>query len=469
MILLRLIATNFSWLLLHMKEKNFIVNGALLLGIGTLIAKILGAVYRIILTNQIGALGLGLYQMVFPVYTLLLDFSGAGLPSALSRLISGFEQDKDNKAKRLLKNSIKLFSIFGLFASLFMALFSFKIAKFQGNTNASLAYLFLSPAIFFVAIISCFRGYFQGYMNMVPTSVSQIIEQIIKLFAGFLLIRFFLPNIPLCVGGATLAITFSELITLIYLIILYRNKNKKLRFEGADSRDSFVLDSKKIISNTLPITLVGIMIPLSQVVDSFLTINIISKYSSNATTLYGLLSGACMSVINLPVSLCYGIATVAIPAISSVKDEKLKQNRSKKVITITVLIALPCSLLLTLFSPLVIKILFNRLSLSEKVVAIKLLKLTSPCVIFLSVLQASNAILIGKGKLYTPVITLLIGIIVKTVLNLILLNVQKINIYGGAISIIACYFTTCLINLILIFAKRVRNESIRVKGGQYAN
>lgn len=453
-----------------MKEKNFILNGALWLGIGTLFAKILGAVYRIILTNQIGAFGLGLYQMVFPVYALLLDFSGAGLPSALSRLISGFEEeDKDKKAKRLLKNSIKLFSIIGLIISLFTAIFSFQIAKLQGNTSAGTAYLFLSPAIFFVAIISCFRGYFQGYMNMRPTSVSQISEQVVKLFAGFLLVRLFLPNIALSVGGATLAITISELVALVYLMLLYKKKNKGVQFKDNENKRSFILDSKKIIANTLPITLVGIMLPFSQVVDSFLTINIISKYSLNATTLYGLLSGVCMSVINLPVSLCYGIASVAIPALSSAKNENLKQSRSKKVIALTSLIALPSSMFLALFAPVVVKILFNGLPLGEKVIAIKLLRLTSPCVLFLSLLQASNAILIGKGKLYTPVITLFIGIAVKTILNLILLNVQKINIYGGAISIIACYFTTCLINLILIFVKRVNNESIRVKGRQYAS
>lgn len=440
-----------------MKVKNGIINGAVILGIGAFIAKFLGALYRIPLTNRLGGYGLGLYQMVFPVYTLLLDFSGAGVPNALSRLIA--KEKNHLTSKRLLKNSIKLFTIFGLIASIFMAIFSSPLASFQGNEEARTAYLYLSPAVLLVSIISCFRGYFQGNMNMRPTAISQILEQVFKLLFGVALINVFYPNVPLCVAGATLAITFSEIVALIYLMISYKAYNRKKTVFLVQENKNFISDAKLIIKTTIPITLVGIMIPFSQVVDSFLTINILSQYLSNATVLFGLFTGVVMTVINLPVSVCYGLSTVAVPTVSSCENKSEIDNNSKKIISLTFLITLPCTLFLLLFAPFTINFLFNGLPLSEKQVAISLLRLCSPVVILLSIMQASNAVLIGKGKLYTPVITLLFGVLVKIMLNVLLLSNRELNIYGGAIAIIACYFSVCLVNLILIFRKGVKNES----------
>ncbi len=448
--------TNISWSLLHMKLKNGIINGAVILGIGAFIAKFLGALYRIPLTNRLGGYGLGLYQMVFPVYTLLLDFSGAGVPNALSRIIS--KEKSELVAKRMLKNSVKLFAIFGLIATLFMAVFCSTLARFQGNVEARTAYLCLAPAIFFVSIISCFRGYFQGNMNMRPTAISQILEQVFKLLLGVFFINLFYPNVPLCVSGATLAITFSEIIALLYLVVSYKFYNKKNKLE-VQTAGNFISDAKVIIKTTIPITLVGIIIPFSQVVDSFLTINILSRYLKNATVLFGLLSGVVMTVINLPVSVCYGLSTVAVPTVSSCESQLEIDKNSKKILSLTFLITLPCVLFLLLFSPFTINLLFSGLPIGEKQIAVNLLRLCSPIVILLSVVQASNAVLIGKGKLYTPVLTLTFGVIVKVILNLVLLNKRELNIYGGAIAIIACYFSVCLINLILIFRKRVKNES----------
>ena len=436
-----------------MKQKNKLISGALYLGLGTFIAKLLGAFYRVPLTNMIGGLGLGLYQMVFPVYSLLLDFSGAGLPSALSRLISSKSNQRDT-GKRLFINSVKIFSCLGIICSLIMAIFCRKLASLQGNEDAYLGYLFLSPAIIFVSLISCFRGYFQGNMDMKPTAISQVVEQVFKLILGIFLVKMFLPNLPLSVGGATLAITISEIVALLILISIYKRK----KIDKVCLTNTLATDAKLIIKTVFPITLVGIMIPLSQVIDSFLTINILSKYTSEATALYGLLSGVVITIINLPIAVCHGISTVAIPSVSSSADDRERDVRIKKVIILTLIIALPCSIFLLAFAPFTINILFRNLQTAQKQIAIKLLSMASPCVVLLSLLQTSNAILIGKGKLYLPVLSLIIGIIVKTILNITLLKIPQLNIYGGVIAIIACYFVTCLINLILIFTKKVKNE-----------
>lgn len=441
-----------------MKEKNTIIKGATYLGVSTFIAKLLGAIYRVPLTNLLGSYGLGIYQMVFPLYSLLLDFSGAGVPSALSRLISK-STDKYAKANQYLNVSLRLFFVFGLIATGVMACFSGVIARLQGDSNARLAYLYLSPAIILVSFISCFRGYFQGFMDMKPTAFSQIIEQLVKLILGVILVSLFMPNIEMAVAGATLAITISEVVALGYLFLKYKSNKFKLGLTFSYQKQDFFKDSKTIIKTTIPITLVGIMIPFSQVIDSFLTINILGKYLDNATSLYGLLSGVVMTVINLPVSICYGLAVVAIPSLSSSKTQAETNKKGIKIILLTIAFSLPALIFLLIFAPFSINLLYSRLNQSEKIIAIALLRLTSPCVVLLSLVQATNAILIGRGKLYAPVLTLFVGVIIKTILNLLLLSNVNMNIYGGAIAIIACYFFVCLVNLILLRAKGTRNEN----------
>ena len=158
---------------------------------------------------------------------------------------------------------------------------------------------------------------------------------------------------------------------------------------------------------------------------------------------------------------------VAIPSVSACKTQNEIDARTKKVIWLTVILALPCTIFLCLFAPFTINLLFNNLPSAQKGTAINLLTICSPCVLLLSLVQSTNAILIGSGKLYTPVKTLGIGIIIKTILNLILLANKKLNIYGSAVALIACYFSVCLINLISVMKKGRQNEVKATTSGQY--
>lgn len=453
-----------------MNENNkTLVRGATTLGVGAVIAKLLGAFYRVPLTNLIGGFGLGLYQTVFPVYALLLDFSGAGVPSALSKLISSGNENREQSALKHLKTSIKLMALFGAIGSFLMLVFARPISRLQGNSEAFFAYLYLAPSVFLVSLICCFRGYFQGLINMKPTAVSQVVEQVIKLVLGLFFAYLMLPDIPKAVAGATFAITISELVALIGLYLTYRKQKRRLCLYPPLTKSESRCLSKRIILTTIPITLVGIMIPLSHVIDSFLTVNILSEYRQDATTLYGLMSGVVCTVINLPVSVCYGISTVAIPTVSGSENETEKRNASIKTIILTLMVSIPCALLLAVFSPFVIRILFNGLNGGERTTAIKLLAISSPNVVLLSLIQTENAILIGKGKPYFPLLSLSIGILVKTILSLTLMKLPEINVFGSAVALIACYFFTCLVNLIMIFKFKVKNESKRTFNRQYAS
>ncbi len=441
-----------------MEKNSKILKGSIFLAVGAFLAKLIGAVYRIPLTNLLGGEGLGLYQMVFPIYCVLLDFSGAGAPSAISKLISA--KLDSGYGENLIKGSVRLFAIIGVIGVFVMAGLSLPLSIAQGNRKSFLGYIFLSPAVFFVAIISCYRGYFQGKMNMMPTAISQVIEQVVKLGTGLLIVYMFRYDLIKAVAGATFAVTLSEIVALTYLFITYKIYEQKHGLSYPFDKTLFKSQRKALVKYTVVVTLIGIAIPLSQVFDSFLFVNILSGYRGDATALYGLYSGAATTVINLPVAICYGVATVAIPAVSGAKSKSDKQKNSKKTLLLTLALSFPCAIFCYMFSPFIVKVLFGRLSANERVTTINLIRYLSINIVLLSFIQTSNAVLIGSGKAIKPLIGMGIGIAVKVILNILLLSNPNLNVYGGVIAVIACYFVACLINFIMILRE---NKRIRVK------
>lgn len=445
-----------------MSQTKTVFKSAFILSIGVFVSKFLGLIYRIPLTSVLGSYGIGLYQMVFPIYTLLLDFSGSGAPNAISKIIA--EKQGDNKfySKKVLRISIKVLSKLGILFTLFLIIFSKLIAIMQGNSQAFLPYVLLSPSVFLVCILSCFRGYFQGRLNMKPTSISQILEQVFKLVFGLSLAYLFRNNTVLAVSMATFAITISEAFSLLIVFIIYKKKSNNKEYNENITIESDNEIKKKFISHLIPISIIGLMLPLSHVIDSFTVINLLSRYSQNATSLYGISSGIVHTIISLPVSICYTLSTVSIPIVSKLKDDQSKNKYSKRIIFYTIAIALPLALLTSVFSKQIISILFRNLALAEKVIAISLLRISSINVLLLSLLQTLNALLIAKGKLFSPSISMGIGIIIKTIITIMLVSNPLFNIYGSVIGIISCYFVCILINLIMIFGLRLRNGNKKI-------
>lgn len=444
------------------QKKNLLL-GAGILGIGAFFVKLIGAIYRIPLTNILKSSGIGLYQMVFPVYALLLDFSGAGVPSALSKLIAEKSEDKKIFAKKYLSLSIKFFGVVGLIFSVLILVFSKKLSILQGNEDASIAYIFLSPSIFIVCLISCYRGVFQGLNNMKPTAVSQIIEQVVKVLFGLTLAYLLKGNIPVAVGGATLAITISEVCALFFLILCFKKtiiKPDKNILLNSSLEKSVSL--KKLLKAVIPITIVGIITPFSQVVDSFLIINLL-KTLKNSTSIYGIYSGVALTVINLPVSICYGLAVASVPSVSASKTESEKREKTKYLIKTTFILSVIASISVFILAKPLVKILFSSLSETDKALSVKLIRTLSVVIIFLSVVQTQNSIFIAKGQYYLPLITMTISVIIKIILEIILLKNERINIFGGAIALIACYFITYLLNFILIRKCGEENASKKPK------
>ena len=438
-----------------MKEKKIYL-GALVIAIGGFLTKIAGAIYRVPLTALLGADGLGVYQMAFPVYTLLLDLSSAGVPSALARIIAKKEFQKEE----YLKKSLYLFGVIGVVATIFMFLLSKPLAYFQGDENSYYIYKIISPAVIFVSLSACFKGYFQGQMKMYPTSISQVFEQVVKIAVG-LTIAFNADTLTGKVMGAGFAIVVSEFLALVLLMFIYIvTKRKSMvafkRFDGVcvgtvspklTKKERFD-DYKRLILAVLPITLLTMIFPLSHIIDSSLIINSLKRYTTSAVKEYGLYSGAVMSIVNLPVTVCYGLAVVAVPVIAKNSTEK---RNAKLLIFSTLLLSFLGGVCVYIFSPLAVKILFPTLTIKEKSLTYNLIRALSPSIILMAILQTTNSVLIAKSKTKIPILSCLIGSVVKIVIAGLLLKIPTVNIFAMPIAVFFCYLLACFINLLYIF------------------
>ena len=430
---------------------NKLLSGALILSLGGLLTKALGAFYRIPLTNLLGAEGIGIYQAVFPLYSLLLTASSTGVPNGIAKMISGGDV---SDGYSVLKSALTVFLPLGLIGSLVLLLLCKPISNLQGNGSAYIAYALISPSVILVSVISCFRGFFQGNLNMKPTAISQIIEQLVKLIFGLSLCSLIDGKVELKAGLATLSVTISEFIACAYFFILF--KIKRYCFKGFKGVKTNCL---LVIKTVFPIMLSTIVIPVARTVESFFVLNLINRYSENATSLYGLYSGAVESIVSVPVAVCYAIAVTAVPIISKLdKQGKSCKNKIIQALFYT-LITATCFALAFIFLPSVaVKILYPSLNEEFTKITVNLLKLSSISVVFLPLMQTSASVLIAKGKFYAPVITSSVGVTVKLITSYFLLKTPKINIFGAVISDILCYFVATFLNLIytinILFIKR---------------
>ena len=436
------------------KQQNGFVKGAFVLSLGGMAAKILGAVYRIPLTNLLGSYGIGIYQLVFPMYTLLLTISSAGIPVAISKLVAeNLSLGQRENAVKVFRTALLFLTLFGCLGSLMLFVAAGPLARLQGNPAAADGYRLLSPSILLVCVISAFRGYFQGKMNMAPTAVSQVLEQAVKMGLGIGLVRYALPDVFRGVAYAVAAVTVSELTAATYLGVRYFLQRERLRVPlrqsicGKTFRTVFFL--------SVPVTLSGLILPFTQLIDSVLVLRLIPL--KNATSLYGLWTGPVHSLLNFPVVLTLGIATAVLPSVSRLKaagNEAAERERSQTAFRLTVVAALPCAVGLFLLAKPIVKFLYGGLSEADWNVSAVLLQISAGSVLCLSVMQTATAILQGTGALYPPVRCLAIGTVLKILLNFLLIPLPQLHIYGAAIASVACYFVAGLLDFLYIIRKQ---------------
>ena len=424
------------------KSSESFVGGALILSLGGLFAKILGALYRIPLTNIIGSYGMGLYQLVFPPYILFLTIAQAGVPVALSKMIAENNQlGNPTQGRKVFVYALGLLSIVGVAMALLMAALSKVIANAQGNADTAAAFVVVAPALLFVPVTNVLKGYFQGNMNMVPSGATSVMEQIVKLTVGLSLAVKFMPDVNKAVMGAVWAITVSEFSSLLIMSIVYLVHLKKAKLTAVKLRKEDVVPiSRSVFSLAVPVALGGFVMQLSQVIDSVMVVNLLTV--ANGTEMYGLWTGPVNSMLGLPIALSGGVAVSALPDITKayVSDDKQRLSSAyNTAMKLTLVIAVPCAFGMIALSSPILRLLYGSLPQEEIGIAALLLSLSGLSIVFMAVLATCVSVCQAVGKPYASVVIVSLAIVVKAATNLLLLPNPKVNIYGAAISETMCY------------------------------
>ena len=449
------------------EKKRSFLKGAALIATGGLLAKIIGALYRIPLTNLIGGHGIGLYQLVYPVYCLLLTVSATGIPSSIAKLTAE-KIGRGESDKPLFKTALRLFLWIGLIGSLLMVLLAPLLASLQGSREVMGGYFTLAPSVLLVSAISVLRGWFQGRNDMFPTAISEVIEQAVKVAFGLLFAYIFRDNIPKAVVFLLLSVSISELVALIVMIMLYKlSPARKER-----GKEGGRVAVKSILHTSIPVTFSALLIPFSTLIDSILAVRLLGGYAPDPVALYGLFSGGAVTVINLPVSICYGIAAASIPAVATAKAQAEEQGEKvgkrtsvrKKVLFslgITLLVSIPAAFGLYYFAEPVSKMIFRSLKGEELQTLVALIKTFAISAFTLSCTQTLSACLTAQGKPQYAAISMAIAMMVKTAVYAVLLQNQEISIFGLAYATNIGYLVAFLLNFVynLKVSKRTRSKA----------
>ncbi len=440
-------------------KKQTFLHGAALLALATAVVKLIGAFYKIPLKMIIGDQGYGYFVTAYDVYSVLLLISTAGLPVAMSRMISQASAlGNANQVRRVYKTARLIFLGLGVVSSLFMVLGSSWLAnEVLMQPNAATAIACLGPCALFMGIVSTYRGFFQGHGNMRPTSSSQVLEAACKLVVGLGLALFIMRrynSIPLAAGGAILGVTVSCAVSAVFLFGKFRPAYRELG-DSDTAPLSFGATAKALLAIAVPITIgsagLQFLVVLEQklYMGQLLSANGLSQDA--ADTMKGIYSMS-MTIYNMPCSFIVPIAISVIPAITShltLKNNRGVRETEESAARIAGLISLPCSVGLFVLARPVMALLGGytgqKLDLAEN-----LMRILSVCIFLYANIQYTNALLQAHGFAHIPVVNMLLAGAVKLGIVYVLVGNPNLGILGAPIGSVLGYSAIAAMNLTAI-------------------
>ena len=431
------------------KTANSFMKNVVILICSQLLIKVLGLIYKLVITNieGFGDAGLGYYSAGYQIYSLLLTLSSIGIPSVISKLVSERIAIGDTKgAQRIFKVAFRFFTTLGLVLSIGLYFGSDFIATNILNVP-DVAYVMkvLSPAIVFVAMSAVFRGYFSGQQNMQPTSVSQTLEQFLNCVLS-------ITFVYACIGKDTyimaaagnLSTTFAIVLTFIYLFIYYKKRkldtSKSIQSPEKNKTNKQLL--KTILGISIPITVSSLISVISGVIDTATVSNCMQIAYSGIETSKEALEQIAMSatgilskvdtLVSFPLAVNLAFSTALVPAISEALAKKDNETASRRLsfsFFASLIIVLPCAIgFITLAQP-ILSMIYPTASDGAGV-----FQIASVSMILTALSQTMTGGLYGVNQSKIPAIAAGIGAVIKFILNMILISNPNINIYGASIS-----------------------------------
>lgn len=436
----------------HKSAKQTFVQGATIIAAAHILVKVIGAGFKIPLELMIlGKEGMGIYNSAYTIYNWLFMISTAGLPVAVSKMVSeSVSVGNTVEAKKIFSISKRLLLLVGAVGSAVLFFGAELFADALAAPSAKYAIMAMAPSLFFVALMSAYRGYFQGQNNMTPTAISEVIEALGKLVVGlalgFACIGYGLQyGAAGAIGGVTTGTAFGLAALLLYSGATRRRSAKYTsRSRGAVRSTGSLL--RQLIYIAIPITLGVSVFTLTSLIDTAMVMNQLQGlgYSeSQRLTMTGYL-GHAVTMFNVPPTIISAIAVSIVPAVCAalaVGNRRLAVENTKSALRITILLALPCAVGLCVLASPILQLVYKDANYSF------LLNVMGLAVALVTLVQVGNAILQSYGKVWVPVINMAVGGVVKIVVNLALVSRPEININGAPIGTLLCYFTVMALNL----------------------
>lgn len=433
-----------------MAKRTFIY-GAVILLVANFLNRVLGFVYQYLIMIHIGGEAFGLFNMVFPMYMLALVFTTAGIPLAVSKMISeAVSLHNFSRARSIFITALVFLTFSGAFISVVLYFISPILAEYLfPDPRVLRLFMICTPAIFVVSVSSAFRGYFQGMQNMLPTAISQICEQLVRVSVGFFTAYTLLPRgIEWAASGLALGMLAGEIMGLCMIILQYKLQKTKKPSQGNESLPP-IQTMKELLHLSSPVTIGRLFSTGLSTLDAMLIpqrLQIAGYTAREATTLFGQLGGAVFTLLNFPSVFTFALATSLVPAISEAAAKKqfqIVKLRSAQALKMTIFIGVPSLVILFFFAEP-----FSAFFKSEKTsVILQMLALGG---IFSYLQQTSTGILQGLGKVQLPVINSIISAIIRIPILYILTASPQWGLKGTALAYVIGFFVSSTLNLAAI-------------------
>ncbi len=433
-----------------------LMKGATILVIAGIVSKIFGAIFRIPLTNMIGAEGQAYYSAAYAVYNLLFVIATAGFPVAISRMVSSRIAEGDFiNAHKSYKLAMKVSWALGIISFLVMFFGAGAIARAYKNPGAEESMKAVAVALLFTPLVASMRGYYQGRQDMKPTGITEVIEQMVRVAAGLsLAYMFYRTSLEKAAAGATFGASAGIIAALLAMGVIYmRDRDTRSRlFEGSVVREEGdKIRLKELLAFLIPITIGSSVMPIMFNIDAGIIVRRLLATGWDpvmAEKLYGLMGGYCDPIINLPNIFIDAICISLMPAVTTAFTLKIKSDLDDHIKTglkTMMIITYPCAIGLIVLAKPILTMLYYK-QYKEAVMAVPALQILALSIITLAIMRTFSTSLQGIGKMMLPVWNLFIGAIVKAIVSYILLGIPAVNINGAALGSVMAYVTAGALN-----------------------
>lgn len=437
--------------------------GALILSLSGFLSKLCGAIFKIPLTNLVGATAMGYFGSAYSIYNFLLALATAGIPTGISTMIArSIAKRKYKDISALLKIAASIFVVFGGILTVLGMVFARPLAVMMNSEDAYWCMLAIMPAVFFITVVAIFRGFFQGHNNMVPTAVSNVIEASLKLVAGYgfaLILHMQGCSPSQVVGGAMAGVTFGTVISALFMLVRYLTRGVSYRLTVEDCLHDESTPRKELTKDflaiTFPVMISSVTANLMSALDSFFVVNRMELYMSNdaANLRWGCYSSMALTLFNLPSFFIISIGTSLVPSISMAyarKDNLTIKNTLDSALKYSSILAFGFGFGLSSVAEGAVRLFYGGQSQTAIAIGSQLLEIVSFALICVGLTNVTASILQSVGKAHMSVISVAVGSVIKTLCTFFLVSVEEININGAPLSTNIAYPIMLLMNLYFI-------------------